>query len=200
MSKLSSKIDVLKSSRAQRLHNYYGLRKSRVDSGSPNNEAHRCFFRAFWRHLADFGCHFGPSLIPRGGGPTIMFLGIMLKKWRKKGIRKRDPKKHQNLIEIWSQIGRVWEVKTSVSLGTCCKIKVFAESWNIEKICAKMGAKKDKIGAENAPRSDLWDFWAIWGDPKFRRFLGKKKVDRKSEKIWNLRPEGRPVDTLGLAR
>ena len=64
--KLASKIDVFKSSRAQRLHNYYGLRKSRVDSGSPNNEAHRCFFRAFWRHLADLGCHFGPSWIPRG--------------------------------------------------------------------------------------------------------------------------------------
>ena len=62
------------------------------------------------------------------GGPKIMFLGIMLEKLRKKGVRKRDPKKHQNLIEIWSQNERVWEVKMRVSLGTCCKIKVFGES------------------------------------------------------------------------
>ena len=34
MTKLSSQIDVLKSSRAQRLHNYYGLRKNKVDSGT----------------------------------------------------------------------------------------------------------------------------------------------------------------------
>ena len=57
-----------------------------------------------------------------------MFLGIMLEKLRKKGVRKRDPKKHQILIEILSQNERVWEVKMSVSLGTCCKIKVFGES------------------------------------------------------------------------
>ena len=57
-----------------------------------------------------------------------MFLGIMLEKLRKKGVRKRDPKKHQKLIEIWSQNEKVWEVKMSVSLGTCCKIKVFGES------------------------------------------------------------------------
>ena len=57
-----------------------------------------------------------------------MFLGIMLEKLQKKGVRKRDPKTHQNLIEIGSQNERVWEVKMSVLLGTCCKIKVFGES------------------------------------------------------------------------
>ena len=62
------------------------------------------------------------------GGQKIMFLGIMLEKLRKKGVRKRDPKKFQNLIEIWSHNERVWEVKMSVSLWTCCKIKVFGES------------------------------------------------------------------------
>ena len=66
MCKLSSNIDVLKSSRAQRLHNYYGLRKSRFVPGPPKSVAILCFFRAFWCHLADFGCHFGPSWIPRG--------------------------------------------------------------------------------------------------------------------------------------
>ena len=77
--------------------------------------------------LGRFGAQFGAELDPKGG-PKIMFLGIMLEKLRKKGVRKRDPKKHQNLIEIWSQNERVWEVKMSVSLGTCCKIKVFGES------------------------------------------------------------------------
>ena len=48
MIKLSSQIDVLKSSRAQRLHNYYGLRKSRVDSRTvrPGKA------RTFWDHFA----------------------------------------------------------------------------------------------------------------------------------------------------
>ena len=50
-----------------------------------------------------------------------MFLGIMLEKLRKKGVRKRDPKKHQKLIEVWSQNDRVWEVKISVSLGLVAK-------------------------------------------------------------------------------
>ena len=77
--------------------------------------------------LGRFGAHFWTQLDSKGG-PQIMFLGIMLEKLRKKGVRKRDPKKHQNLIEIWSQNERVWEVKMSVSLGTCCKIKVFGES------------------------------------------------------------------------
>jgi hypothetical protein len=66
MIKLSSQIDVLKSSRAQRLHNYYGLRKSRVDSGTQRGTTIKMNFEVFWGHLADFGCHFGPSWIPRG--------------------------------------------------------------------------------------------------------------------------------------
>ena len=32
--------------------------------------------------------------------PEIMFLGIMLEKLRKNGVQKRDPKKHQILLEI----------------------------------------------------------------------------------------------------
>ena len=43
--------------------------------------------------------------------------------------------------------------------------------------------KATTIGAQNVPRSDLWDLGAIFGEPKFRRFGGKKKVNRKSE-IW----------------
>ena len=66
MIKLSSQIDVLKSSRAQRLHNYYGLRKSRVDSGTRFWSTRWSFFSTFLRHLADLGCHFGSSWIPRG--------------------------------------------------------------------------------------------------------------------------------------
>jgi hypothetical protein len=34
------------------------------------------------------------------GVPKIMFLGIMLEKWWKKGVRKRDPKNNK----IWSKI------------------------------------------------------------------------------------------------
>ena len=39
--------------------------------------------------------------------------------------------------------------------------------------------KATKIETKNDPRSD---FWAFWAEPKFRRFWGKKKVDRKSRK------------------
>ena len=92
------------------------------------------------------------------GVPKIMFLGIMLEKWRKKGVRKRDPKKHQNLIEIWSRNERVWEVKMSVSLGNCCKIAMFGVSWNIEKIGAKRDPKNDQNLSQK--RSEI------------RRFLG----------------------------
>ncbi len=151
MTKLSSQIDVLKSSRAQRLHNYYGLRKSRVDSGPPKSGTGLCFFSRLLAPLGRFGAQFWTQLDSKGG-PKIMFLGIMLEKLRKKGVRKRDPKKHQNLIEIWSQTERVWEVKMSVSLGTCCKIKVFGESWNIEKIGAKRGPKSDQNRSQKRSR------------------------------------------------
>ena len=89
-----------------------------------------------------------------------MFLGIMLEKLRKKGVRKRDPKKHQNLIEIWSQNERVWEVKMSVSLGTCCKIEVFGESLNILKIGSKRDPTNDQ--KQSQKRSEI----------RFLRFLG----------------------------
>ena len=77
--------------------------------------------------LGRFWVPFGPELDPEGV-PKIVFLGIMLERLRKKGVQKRDPKKHEILIETWSQNERVWEVKTSVSLDTCCKIDVFGEA------------------------------------------------------------------------
>ena len=159
MCKLPSNIDVLKSSRAQRLHNYYGLRKSRVDSGTRFwSTMWSCFFNIF-APLARFWVPFWAELDPKGG-PKIMFLGIMLEKWWKKGVRKRDPKKHQKLIEICSQNERVWEVKMSVSLGKCCKIMVFGEPWNIEKIGANRGPKNDQNRIQK--RSEI----------RFLRFLG----------------------------
>ena len=48
--------------------------------------------------------------------PEILFLGIILEQWRKKGVQKRDLKKHEILIENWSQNERIWEVKTSSQL------------------------------------------------------------------------------------
>ena len=60
--------------------------------------------------------------------------------------------------------------------------------------------KATKIGAKNDPRSDFRDFWVFWAEPKFRRFWGKKKVDRKSEKILNLKPDGRPGAKNEVAR
>ena len=77
--------------------------------------------------LGRFGVPFWTQLDSKGGA-KIMFLSIMLEKLRKKGVRKRDPKKHQKMIEICSQNERVWEVKMSVSLGTYGKINVFGES------------------------------------------------------------------------
>ena len=74
-SKLSSKIDVWKTSRAERLHNYYGLKKSRF----AKSDFAGCFVDAVWRHLCDFGCRFGPRWISEGG-PKIDFSAIMLEK------------------------------------------------------------------------------------------------------------------------
>ena len=90
----------------------------------------------------------------QGGSKNHVF-GYHVGKMTKKGVRKRDPKKHQKLIEIGSQNEKVWEAKMSVSLGTCCKIKVFGESCILKKLVPKGVQKATKIGAKNAPRSDF---------------------------------------------
>ena len=51
-------------------------------------------------------------------------------------------------------------MKMRVSLGTCCKIEVFGESLNIEKIGAKRGPKNDQ--KQSQKRSEI----------RFLRFLG----------------------------
>ena len=75
-SKLSFKIDVWKTSRAQRLHNYYGLKKNRVGPGTlrPGN-------------TYVLGCFLGRKCSPKGGlwnprksqrGPKIIIFNIKL--------------------------------------------------------------------------------------------------------------------------
>ena len=72
----------------------------------------------------------GAILDPAGsqGGSKNHVFGYHVGKMKKKGCPKTRPEKHQKLIENLFQNERVWEVKMSVSLGTCCKIKVFGES------------------------------------------------------------------------
>ena len=77
--------------------------------------------------LGRFWVPFGPELDPEGV-PKIVFLGIMLEKLWKQCVQKRYPKKHEIMIENWSENERAWEVKMSVSLDTCCKIDVFGYS------------------------------------------------------------------------
>ena len=131
---------------------------SSVCAGNAKRRRPASRFFIFLSPLGRFWAPFWTQLDPKGG-PKIMFLGIMLEKWWKKGVRKRDPKKHQKLIEICSQNERVWEVKMSVSLEICCKIKVFGELWNIEKIGAKRGPKNDQNRSQK--RSEI----------RFLRFL-----------------------------
>ena len=85
------------------------------------------FFSRLLVSLGQFWVPFCPDL-DHEGVPKIVFLTIMLEKLRKKGVQKRELKKHEILIEIRSQNERVWEVKTSVSLDTCSKIDVFGDS------------------------------------------------------------------------
>ena len=127
MCKLSSQIDLLKTTVSKRHSNYSGLKKNMFFTRPPKSVAILCFFRAFWCHLADFGCHFGPSWIPRGVQKSCFWVSCW-KNYEKRESENETRQKHQNLIEILSQNERVWEVKMSVSLGTCCKIKVFGES------------------------------------------------------------------------
>ena len=94
--KLSSKIDVLKFSRAQRLHNYYGLRKNRVDSGPPQSGTGLCFFRAFWCHLADLGRNFWPSWIPRKVQKSCFWVSC----WKNYEKRVSENETRKN-IKIW---------------------------------------------------------------------------------------------------
>ena len=63
----------------------------------------------------------------KGGSKNHVF-GYHVRKMMKKGCPKTRPEKHQNLIENLFQNERVWEVKISVSLGICYKIKGFGES------------------------------------------------------------------------
>ena len=44
----------------------------KVGSRTPTNCEILCFFRAFWRHLADFGCHFGAHWMLKGV-PKVRF-------------------------------------------------------------------------------------------------------------------------------
>ena len=57
-----------------------------------------------------------------------------------------------------------------------------------------------KIGAKNVPRSDFWDVGAIWGGPKFRRFWGKKKVDRESYQNLEFEPRRQFAPYFGTGR
>ena len=104
----------------------------------------------------------GAILDPAGfqGGSKNHVFGYHVGKMTKKGCPKTRPEKYQNLIENLFQNERVWEVNMSVSLGTCCKIKVFGVSWNIEKIDAKRDPKSDQN--RNQKRSEII----------FLRFLG----------------------------
>ena len=53
----------------------------------------------FWRHLAYFGCYFGPSWIPKGSQNHCV--GHYLGKMMKKVVQKRHLKTHQKLIPKW---------------------------------------------------------------------------------------------------
>ena len=55
---------------------------------------------AFWRHLANFGRHFGPSWIPKGFQNRDF--GHQVEKRIKNDVQKRDPKKHKSLTEVLS--------------------------------------------------------------------------------------------------
>ena len=66
MSKLSSNIDLLKTTVSKRHSNYRGLKKNMFFTKQQRANRRIEIWRTFWRHLADFECHFGPSWIPRG--------------------------------------------------------------------------------------------------------------------------------------
>ena len=53
--------------------------------------------------------------------------------------------------------------------------------WNVGKIDANIEAK-------NVPRSMSRYFGSFWGESKFRRFVGRTKVDRKSKKLESWGP------------
>ena len=74
----------------------------------------------FWRHLADFGCHLGPSWAPTGV-PKSHFWRQVRQKVEKSDTNKRCRKLHEFLIESGCQNGRLGEAK-SLKIHTLFKV------------------------------------------------------------------------------
>ena len=67
----------------------------------------------------------------------------------------------------------------------------------IEKCYAKRVPKTIKVGAKNVPRLLFYDFGVFFGEQTVLRFVGRNEVDPNSNKIRNMRPEGRPDGIFG---
>ena len=83
-------------------------------------------FGGLFSPLVRFWAPFWTQLDPKGS-PKIMFLGIMLEN-DEKMVSENEIRKTSKFDRKFVQNEKVWDVKMSVSLGTCCKIKVFGES------------------------------------------------------------------------
>ena len=186
MTKLSSQIDVLKSSRAQRLHNYYGLRKSRVDSGTPK------VVTAGWRRvsarsfLADFGCHFGPSWIPRGVQKSCFRVSC----WKNDEQRgpKTRPEKTSNcdwtFVSKWEGLGG----ENERFAGDLLQNKGFRGIVKYRENLCQKGSKKRPKSEPKTLRDQIFEIFGRFGGIRnLDGFWERKKwtENLKKSEIWS---------------
>ena len=155
-----------------------------------------CFFWAFWRHLGDFGRHFGPSWAPRGSQNRAFWNQDALK-CRKMRLRMRHKKKHEFLIEFRSKNVRFWRCWTHRNALYISISVVFADDDKIEnfmKIDAQMNPKSHPqiaVWAIKGPTFEVFGrvlrnaiFDDFWGVPKSTKndkssTLGRPKWKRR---------------------
>ena len=127
--------------------------KNNVPERSPH-----CFRSPILARLADLGCYFGPSWIPK----------IILAKSRKEVVQNREPKKHRIPIEVWYPNERFGKQKQAFRI-------IYTAKQSLETIyCQKGSPETIKIGANNVPGSDSLNLRAFLSHPR--------KGDQKSQK------------------
>ena len=139
----------------------------------------------YWRHLCDFGRHFGPSWAPRGS-QNRAFWYQDAPRCQKMRSRMRHQKKDEFLIEFRSEHVRFWRCWTHRNALYISISVVFADYDKIEnfmKIDAQMDQKSSQNRRLGDQGSDFWGFWQCFEECDFWWFLRWAKIDQKRQKF-----------------
>ena len=161
MCKLSSQIDLLKTTVSKRHSNYCGLKKNMFFTRPPKSVAILCFVRAFWCHLADFGCHFGPSWIPRGVQKSCFWVSC----WKndEKRVSENETRKtskiNRKFVPKWEGLGG----ENECFAGAVLQNKGFRGIVKYWKVWCQKGSKKRPKSEPKRSQIRFLRFLAVLG-------------------------------------